>query len=241
MSSKKNVTRKKIPKKIIKGGSNLANANELNHELTNLTMDMILVGVSAFAVTIRLFGEPFYDYVVKNSGGRDLKDTNYVRNVFLAMARFLDHEEVAVQLRNASSAYEELVKKFIVLLGEPLRAALETMTPLIASSAATVGWGVFDGVVDSNPLSGEAWNLFSTVAILGMKISSGIMQATGLMLDSQDEIFEWFSYLQKFVLMHQKSGLFPISPPGISGGGNKKPKQTKHRIVHSINNFTRRK
>lgn len=167
--------------------------------------------------------KPFFNFLIGYTNNENEQDTlDQIQITLLDFNKSLNNSEFLSKLDITAEYFEKTLSTLLEIMGEPLFKLMETYATQAGAVGATTGWAIFQGFLDSNPLTAEAWNLFETFSIFGMKFTQIALQSGIFAIDEYQNILDAFNEMQelwqKFSLDMQVPNLKPsnFSKNGIS-------------------------
>ena len=182
---------------------------------------MIVLFVPLFGKATNELIKPFFNFLIGYTNNENERDTlDRIQLTLLDFNKRLNDSEFLSKLDITAEYFEETVSTLIEIMGEPLFEIIKTYAAEAGAIGGTSAWAVFQGFLDSNPLTAEAWNLFETFSIFGMKFTLVFLQSGIFAIDEYQNILDAFNELQelwqKFSLDMQVPNLKPPSIENLS-------------------------
>jgi len=160
--------------------------------------------------------KPFFNFLIGYTNNENEQDTlDQIQITLLDFNKSLNNSEFLSKLDITAEYFEETLSTLLEIMGEPLFKLMETYATQAGAVGATTGWAIFQGFLDSNPLTAEAWNLFETFSIFGMKFTQIALQSGIFAIDEYQNILDAFNEMQelwqKFSLDMQVPNLKPAN------------------------------
>lgn len=182
---------------------------------------MIVLFVPIFGRATNELIKPFFNFLIGYTNNENEQDTlDRIQITLLDFNKSLNDSEFLSKLDITAEYFEETVSTLLEIMGEPLFEILKIYATEAGAIGGTSAWAVFQGFLDSNPLTAEAWNLFETFSIFGMKFTLVFLQSGIFAIDEYQNILDAFNQLQelwqKFSLDMQVPNLKPPSIENLS-------------------------
>ena len=182
---------------------------------------MIVLFVPLFGKATNELIKPFFNFLIGYTNNENERDTlDRIQLTLLDFNKSLNDSEFLSKLDITAEYFEETVSTLLEIMGEPLFEIIKTYAAEAGAIGGTSAWAVFQGFLDSNPLTAEAWNLFETFSIFGMKFTLVFLQSGIFAIDEYQNILDAFNELQelwqKFSLDMQVPNLKPPSIENLS-------------------------
>jgi hypothetical protein len=182
---------------------------------------MIVLFVPIFGKATNELIKPFFNFLIGYTNNENEQDTlDRIQLTLLDFNKSLNDSEFLSKLDITAEYFEETVSTLLEIMGEPLFEIIKTYAAEAGAIGGTSAWAVFQGFLDSNPLTAEAWNLFETFSIFGMKFTLIFLQSGIFAIDEYQNILDAFHELEelwkKFSLDMQVPNLKPPSIENLS-------------------------
>ena len=182
---------------------------------------MIVLFVPIFGKATNELIKPFFNFLIGYTNNENEQDTlDRIQLTLLDFNKSLNDSEFLSKLDITAEYFEETVSTLLEIMGEPLFEIIKTYAAEAGAIGGTSAWAVFQGFLDSNPLTAEAWNLFETFSIFGMKFTLIFLQSGIFAIDEYQNILDAFHELEelwkKFSLDMQVPNLKPPSLENLS-------------------------
>jgi len=182
---------------------------------------MIVLFVPIFGKATNELIKPFFNFLIGYTNNENEQDTlDRIQLTLLDFNKRLNDSEFLSKLDITAEYFEETVSTLLEIMGEPLFEIIKTYAAEAGAIGGTSAWAVFQGFLDSNPLTAEAWNLFETFSIFGMKFTLIFLQSGIFAIDEYQNILDAFHELEelwkKFSLDMQVPNLKPPSLENLS-------------------------
>ncbi len=160
--------------------------------------------------------KPFFNFLIGYTNNVNEQDTlDQIQITLLDFNKSLNNSEFLSKLDITAEYFEETLSTLLEIMGAPLYNIIELYATQAGAVGATSAWAVFQGFLDSNPLTAEAWNLFETFSIFGMKFTLVLLESGIFAMDEYQNILDAFNEMQelwqKFSLDMQVPNLKPAN------------------------------
>ena len=182
---------------------------------------MIVLFVPIFGKATNELIKPFFNFLIGYTDNENEQDTlDRIQLTLLDFNKRLNDSEFLSKLDITAEYFEETVSTLLEIMGGPLFEIIKIYATEAGAIGGTSAWAVFQGFLDSNPLTAEAWNLFETFSIFGMKFTVVLLESGIFAIDEYENILDAFHELQqlwqKFSLDMQVPNLKPPSIENLS-------------------------
>ena len=139
---------------------------------------MIVLFVPIFGKATNELIKPFSNFLIGYTDNENEQDTlDRIQLTLLDFNKRLNDSEFLSKLDITAEYFEETVSTLLEIMGGPLFEIIKIYATEAGAIGGTSAWAVFQGFLDSNPLTAEAWNLFETFSIFGMKFTVVLLES----------------------------------------------------------------
>ena len=177
---------------------------------------MIVLFVPLFGKAANDLIKPFFNFLIGYTDNENEQDTlDRIQLTLLDFNKSLNDSEFLSKLDITAEYFEETVATLLEIMGGPLFEIIDIYATEAGAIGATSAWAMFQGFLDANPLTAEAWNLFETFSIFGMKFTLVLLESGIFAIDEYQNILDAFNEMQelwqKFSLDMQVPNLKPAN------------------------------
>lgn len=182
---------------------------------------IIVLFVPLFGKATNELIKPFFNFLIGYTDNENEQDTlDQIQLTLLDFNKSLNDSEFLSKLDITAEYFEQTVSTLLEIMGAPLFEIIKIYATEAGAVGGTSAWAVFQGFLDSNPLTAEAWNLFETFSIFGMKFTLVLLESGIFAMDEYETFIEAFNELQQlwqnFSLDMQVPNLKPPSMENLS-------------------------
>lgn len=197
--------------------------NSLFNVFMKSIIKMIVLFVPIFGKATNELIKPFFNFLIGYTNNENERDTlDRIQITLLDFNKSLNDSEFLSKLDITAEYFEETVSTLLEIMGEPLFEIIKTYAAEAGAIGGTSAWAVFQGFLDSNPLTAEAWNLFETFSIFGMKFTLVLLESGIFAMDEYQNILDAFHELEELWKNFSLDMQVPnLKPPSLENLSNK--------------------
>ena len=197
--------------------------NSLFNVFMKSIIKMIVLFVPIFGKATNELIKPFFNFLIGYTNNENEQDTlDRIQITLLDFNKSLNDSEFLSKLDITAEYFEETVSTLLEIMGEPLFEIIKTYAAEAGAIGGTSAWAVFQGFLDSNPLTAEAWNLFETFSIFGMKFTLVLLESGIFAMDEYQNILDAFHKLEELWKNFSLDMQVPnLKPPSLENLSNK--------------------